>query len=116
MQFNWHELDTESFLSWMVVHLVAGRENKKTFDALSEATKSFTEIDMHIVINGVELDPKHFADSIQHNMSYMAEQAAKKMLADLGELGTLREALNDFQENVAEKLLMLSEQFNLEGN
>jgi hypothetical protein len=113
MQFNWHELDTESFLSWMVVNLIAGRSNEKLFTELSESTNGFTEVDMHITINGVELDPKHFADSIQHNMTYMAEQAAKEMLTELGELDTLRESLNDFQENVAEKLLTLSEQFNL---
>jgi len=114
MQFNWHELDTESFLSWMVVHLIAGRENKTTFEALSAATKGFTEVDMHIVINGVELDPKHFADSIQNNMRYMAEQAAKEMLNDLGELTTIQEALNDFQKSVAGKICMLSERFDLE--
>lgn len=115
MKFNWHELDRESFLSWMVVHLIAGRSNEKLFTELSVSTNGFTEVDMHISINGVELDVKRFADSVRRNMEYMAEQAAKDTLAEYGELNTFREILDEFQDSVAEKLRTLSEQLNLEG-
>jgi Mg2+ and Co2+ transporter CorA len=87
MTFDWHELNHDGFLSWMVVHLVAVDRNagngEDIFEQLSERTKRFTEVDMKISINGIDIPVDTFVDRIQGNMKYYARRASEEIAGDI---------------------------------
>lgn len=97
MKFNWHELDHDGFLSWMVVNLVtAQRINKQTesdFERISEATDGFKNVDMKITINEIDVPVDYFVKQVKNNMEYYARQVADEISGD---------ALSDLQDKITD--------------
>lgn len=87
VNFNWHELDHDGFLSWMVIHLVSADRNKngnnEVFEQLSEATDHFKNVEMKISINGVDLPVYDLVDRIQSNMKWHAARASEDISHEL---------------------------------
>lgn len=85
--FNWHELDHDSFLSWMVIHLVAPNfttgEGVDLYEELKRKSDSLKNVDMRIIINDVEVPVYDFVDRIQSNMRYYARQASNEIAGDI---------------------------------
>lgn len=83
--FNWHELDREGFLSWMVIHIVSQSRGMpdEIFDKINKATDNFTNVDMKFVINGFEISAQDFAERVHMNMKYYARRASEDISHDL---------------------------------
>lgn len=108
MNFNWHELDSDGFLSWMVVNLISqdswDKSNGK-FEQLRDLTDGFSNVTMNIQINGVEVNVSHFVDSIQAVMKHQTERAAENLAENM--LDGVREKtdqIEDMLEEVAHDL------------
>lgn len=110
MRFNYHEQDRDSFLSWTVIHLITEvMKDDDQFEKLNKLTKKWTEIDLTIQINGVEVSPKHFLEGIKSNMDFWAEQKAEakahEILDNVREkVDTVEELLEDIAEELKRKI------------
>lgn len=79
--FNYYE-NSKEFIGWALVSLIAGYPKEK-FEELSEKTNTWSEVDLKISINGVEVPTEHFMESVENNMKYWAEQTAEKKVEDV---------------------------------
>lgn len=112
MNFNWHELDRDDFLSWMVVHLVAQESWDKSdgkFEQLRDITDGFSNVTMNIQINGVEVNVSHFVDSIQSVMKYQTERAAEDLAENMldgvrGKMNAVEDVLEEVASDLREKV------------
>lgn len=110
MNFNWHELDGNSFLSWMVVHLLATGKAKDMFEEFSELTDKFNDVTMTIQINGIEVDVEHFVECIQEVMKLETQKAAGEIAE--GMLDGVREKTNRIEDMLEEVAYDLREKVN----
>lgn len=105
MKFNWHELDHDSFLSWMVINLITDQQTEYDgYEVLRKATNDFTQVDMTIAINGISMGVEHFVEAIRKNMTHFAEQAAREQLSDMAELKRLRDSVVALEDALSLKI------------
>lgn len=105
MKFNWHELDHDSFLSWMVINLITDQQAEYDgYEALRKATNDFTQVDLVITINGIPMGVEHFVEAIRKNMTRFAEQAAREQLSDMAELKRLRDSVVALEDALSLKI------------
>lgn len=105
MNFNWHELDHDEFLSWMTITLVTQARKDDIFEKLNILTKKWTDVNLTIQINGVEVSAENFIEGIKSNMSYWAEQKAEVKAHEI--LESVRDKINEVEElldDVAQEL------------
>lgn len=75
--FNWHELDHEGFLSWMVASVIADVRADK-LGQLSDATDRFTQCKITMQLNGIEADAMGFIRGVERHMKLSLESAARE--------------------------------------
>lgn len=79
--FDYYENEDE-FLGWSLISLIATTSREK-HEELAEATKSWSEIDIKVSINGINIPYEHFFKSIENNMKWWAEKKATSMVEDV---------------------------------
>lgn len=78
--FNYYE-ESDEFLGWAFVSLMASfSRDKEKFNELQGKTNGWTEVDLKIIINGVEVPTDNFMKSVEGNMKYWAEQKAARQV------------------------------------
>lgn len=126
-KFNWHDLDRinwsgtdnehfDEFLSWFLVHLVVPTdENERTswYDDLSERTDKFQNVELKILINGVEGNVRHMLESLHANMVTVAQRAAVDELRATGELRNLKRSMRALEGAVIDRLESVARGFGL---
>lgn len=101
--FNWRDLDQEDFLKWMVVTLLTDhRENSedKSFEDIRTVTDDFTNVDMKISINGIEVPINRFVDGIKMNMKHYARKTADEVSSNAVSL--LEDQITEISNMLAE--------------
>jgi hypothetical protein len=120
--FNWHDLDAhdnysfESFVSWFLVHLVVPTEDQERtswYDDLSARTDKFQNVELKILINGVEGNTRHALESIHHNMVRYAQDAAVEELRKIEEFNNLKRAMRALEGAVRDRLESVARGFGL---
>lgn len=120
--FNWHDLDGhsnysfESFVSWFLVHLVVPTESHERtswYDDLSAKTNGFQNVELKILINGVEGNVQHALESIHHNMVRYAQDAAVAELRKIEEFNNLKRAVRALEGAVRDRLESVARDFGL---
>lgn len=94
--FNYHDRSDE-FIGWALVSLLAGTDK---FDELSEKTDKWDNVDLKVIINGVEIDTEHFMESIEGQMKWWAEKKAARMMEDV--MDGVREEVDKVEEVLKE--------------
>lgn len=126
-KFNWHDLDRinwsgvdnehfDEFLSWFLVHLVVPTEaNERTswYDELSEKTNKFQDVELKILINGVEGNVRHMLESLHANMVAVAQRAAVEELRATSDLRNLRRSMRALEGAVIDRLETVARGFGL---
>lgn len=75
--FNWHDLDHEGFLSWLVASVIADVRADK-LGGLSDATDRFTQCKITMQLNGIQVDAMGFIGGVERHMKRSLESAAKE--------------------------------------
>jgi len=96
MNFNWHELNHDEFLSWMTITLVTQARKDDMLDKLNILTKKWTDVNLTIQINGLEVSAESFVEGIKSNMSYWAEQKAEAKAHEV--LEGVRDKMNEVED------------------
>lgn len=109
--FNYYDKEDE-FLGWCLISLIATTSEEK-HEELAKATKTWSEIDIKININGIDVPYDHFFKSVENNMKWWAEKKAKSMMEDVMDgvreevdkvEDVLKEASNFIKASLQEKL------------
>lgn len=119
--FNWHEQrtfdDWEGFLVWSLVHLVVPTdENERTswYDELSERTNNFANVELKILINGVEGNVQHLLEGIHANMVKYAREAAVEELRSSVEFRNMRHTMRALEGAIVDRAEQVARGFGLE--
>lgn len=87
MNFNWKDVGQDDFLKWLVPHLLTGEDEKKQLE-LSEATEGFTNVELTMQINGIEVDASHVIERFNQNIGQFV----------IGEIGPYLQAKLRFED------------------
>jgi hypothetical protein len=91
-----------------LVSLIAGSSNEK-HEELTEATKTWSEVDIKISINGIDVPYDHFFKSVESNMKWWAEKKATSMMEDVmdglrEEVDKVEDVLKEASEHIKSRL------------
>ena len=100
--FNWHELDRDSFLSWLVVHVIAG--DRSLSDRVSEASDKFQNVALAMQINGVEVNAVEFTNRVKSNMTYWSERRARELVSESTAFPAIEDALDVARRSIEDTL------------
>lgn len=100
MRLNYFENDRESFESWMIITLVTQARKDGQFNQLNTLTKKWTEVDLTVQINGVEVSPENFLEGVKSNMHFWAEQKAETKAHEV--LDSVREKVDEIDDLLTE--------------
>jgi hypothetical protein len=103
-KFDWHQQGENSFRKWLIPSLCSGDE----IDLLSEATDRFTNIEIAIQINGVEIDASGWIDRLEEAFDREVPRHARKMIEDVPRLTELYDAVQDLEREVRRKIFELA--------
>lgn len=105
-RYNWQDLPEYplGFFRWLLPTLLAHVPHE-TVDMLSDMTKQFTDVDLGVTINGVEVDTRHFMESIEHNMTAMTNDAARELVRDHLGMDTLIDGVNELERQLRQELV-----------
>lgn len=98
-RFNWHDEVTHrpSFKEWLIPTLLGSTGNdREKLDALAEATQAWTDVNVTVQINGIDVDPEDFFDSVERNLSSITADKARELVDGderLQELGNAMSSL-----------------------
>lgn len=82
-RFNWHDEVTRrsSFKEWLIPTLLGSTGNdREKFDALAEATQGWTDVNVTVQVNGIDVDPEDFFDSVERNLSLLTADKARELV------------------------------------
>jgi len=97
---NYYELP-EGFMKSAVINMVSGRT--VNWETLSAATSGFTDIDIEITMNGIELDPVPFLHSIRACIEHTVKDRLNELVRDAG-LTDLADAVTAVEQVVKQEL------------
>ena len=79
LNFDWQDAEHDSFVKYVITTLIADK-TKEEFDELSNLTNKWTDIELSIFINGIEVNAQAFLDGVDRNMHYYAKDYAKDLV------------------------------------
>lgn len=97
--YDWQE-EGETFWKWLVPSLISREQFDEQYDALSEATDRFTNVEIGVTINGIEIDAKQFFEGLDERLDYEVRREAKDMLDESERLNELNEVVYEFTQDV----------------
>ena len=98
--FDWHaERNEGGFLKWFLPTVMVGLSQAR-FDELSERTSGFTEVQVQVLVNGVEVNAEHFLQGVERNLEATARDEARRMLDEVGGLGALEERIGEIRDHL----------------
>lgn len=95
-RFNWQDAP-EGIAKWLLVAVIPASQRPDIIPRLSEATNKFTEVDLTIQVNGIEVDAGALLDRIERTMNYRAQVEAQRLLDGIGRFDDLQNLLDRVQ-------------------
>lgn len=107
MGFNWQDEREHSPKKWLVPVLITpltkGRDNKK-FREIEEATAGFTNVEITMQINGIEVSVDHFLARLEDNIEHAAREEARAQLDSVEGFPALKVKLAEIELAVTRHL------------
>lgn len=89
--------NSNDFLGWLLPAVLATAEQSVIRD-ISDRTNQWQNVELGITVNGQSIDATHFVKSLQHNLTHLAEKAARDFLNEKLGLGDIVNDLVDFEK------------------
>ncbi|GAB6901961.1 hypothetical protein [Kineosporia succinea] len=99
--FNWHQLQPDSFLYWMLPVVLPRGE---AFEELAKASDDFKSVDLRITANGIEMDALAFLRGVHANMRLFAHREAERIVMEETSLTKVEETMASIREQVERHL------------
>lgn len=104
-RFNWHETGQDDFQRWLIPTILADLPREQSrFDELSELTGNWSDVNVTVQINGVDVDPTGFFTSIERNLTYLTEREAERLIREEADLTAVYTTINRFQDAVRREM------------
>jgi hypothetical protein len=106
--FDWHK-DKDGFLHWALLHLVIDADGspltKERVNQISAATDKLTNCKLTVQLNGIELDPTHFFNTMEQAMNASVGEEANALVKQLfNDKWDMVEELNGVLETAKKEL------------
>lgn len=98
--FDWAAQPHSSFLHWMLPHLLPDGQQPDIVERISEASKKLSEIELTVLVNGIEMNAERFMESVDRNMRFHASREARRMVDEFGGLPELEDTLRQVGRSV----------------
>jgi len=114
-RFNWQDKynSSDTFLKWLLPTVLAGVD-RETMDALSESTDLWTEVELGVTVNGVEVDARHFIESLEKNLTRMSNKAARHLVHGHLSLSLLIEDVAQLELNLRNHIRVWARQHGID--
>jgi hypothetical protein len=105
LQFDWKNLPQNDFKRWLLVNLLASDPGDRDLIAeLSELTDHYTNVEVTMQINGVEIDANKFFGYVEYTMDQRVEHGIKQIVEETPELDEFAETVRQTDKELAAKL------------
>lgn len=101
--FNW-AAEPEGFLKWFLPTVLGGMLNDGFMEDLTQRTNTYKDVQVQVLINGLEVDAKHFLESVERNLELEAAKEARRMLNDVGGLEALEQRIGEIRAVLVAKV------------
>lgn len=95
MTYNWQAESRNSFLSWLLPQATSGYLSEELLAQLSEATESFTKVDLVLEISGVRISGERLFTDMYSLMRREMEQEAARYVKEFPGMEKIEEAQDD---------------------
>lgn len=106
-RYNWHEeqFGGSDFKAWLIPTLLVGKRGTDAWDELSAATDKFTDVNVTVQINGIEIDPTDFFEGVESNMHWRSERRAVELIRDDERLRALSNTAYEVEQELRKAAL-----------
>lgn len=112
--FDYHNENQNSFLGWMLVHLTSGLSTYPAlWETIQKKTKGFSQVELTMQINGIDVPVDKFIEGIENNMQFYAEQAAAAKLDAVDDIYEVSEELEALKNVLRERKRAIAEKYDI---
>src|SRR5262249_4109986 len=101
--FDWQRRP-EGFLKWMIPVLLGDLAGSETWDRLREATSGFTEVELRIQVNDIEMPVEKFIANIERRMDWHVKAEVERLISSIPRLALLRDAMDNADHALSHRL------------
>jgi len=110
-RYNWQDEAAKSrgrdtaIVDWAtIVMTVETNRDSEQFEQLSERTKGFTECEMRVTLNGIEVSAKQLLTRLEEALDYGIESGVEEKIKEFGYFSELNDAISRAQTAAKEAL------------
>jgi hypothetical protein len=93
-RFDW-QAEPDGFLKWLLPVVIPVSQKADLIEQLSAATDKFTNVELTIQVNGIQVDAQAFLTAVERNMDHSVSAEARRLLDEIGKFEDLHELLRD---------------------
>lgn len=101
--YDWAKEPHTSFLGWFLPTVMVDVDSDQQAD-LAKRTRRWTDVQVQVLINGVEVDARNFLDSVERNIEHCARNAARDMLNNVIRLDDLEDRVTQIRVALIEQV------------
>lgn len=101
--FNWHELDRDDIIRWMITHILSGH-HKDVFNDVSRDSDGFSRIELKMVINGHEFDGERALRDLFTALDSAFDRAVAKKVQELTQFTNVEDMLTDILQDARRRV------------
>lgn len=111
--------NSQSFICWALITMLgeareAGRDAEEDFyNTLKERSNNFSEVEMSIKLNGIEVDATKFMQRIDTLIDTMVERKVAEKLSGIKEIEQIQEELDGLGDVLRLRVYQLAEKYDI---
>jgi hypothetical protein len=112
--------DDKSFLAWALLTMLgqakeAGRDDEENFyEELKDRSNIFTEVELSIKLNGLDVDAAAFMARIEKAMELDVERKVAEKLEGIREITEVEDELAELRDVLKQRVNQLANKYNIE--
>jgi len=112
--------DSKSFLGWALINMLseareAGRDAEEDFfEELKRRSNTFSEVEMSIKLNGLEVDASKFMQRIDTLINTMVERRTAEKLEGIREITEVEDELAELRDVLKQRVNQLATKYDIE--
>jgi hypothetical protein len=112
--------DSKSFLGWALINMLgeareAGRDTEEDFfEELKRRSNTFSEVEMSIKLNGLEVDASKFMQRIDTLIDTMVERRTAEKLEGIREITEVEDELAELRDVLKQRVNQLAAKYDIE--
>lgn len=112
--------DSNKFICWALINMLgeareAGRDAEEDFfEELKRRSNTFSEVEMSIKLNGLEVDATKFMERIDQLIDRMVERKVQEKLEGIQEITEVEDELAELRNVLKQRVNQLADKYGIE--